>query len=50
MVVTGARDEAIEFAVLSATKRADDHVEPLQALELAATKSQQIERHNASPF
>lgn len=45
-----ARDEAIEFAVLAATKRADDHVEPFQALELVATKSQRIERRNAFPF
>jgi hypothetical protein len=40
---SGDRDRAIEFAVLAATKRAESDPEPLDALDLVATKSQCVE-------
>jgi hypothetical protein len=46
----GARDEAIEFAVLTATNRVDNHIEAIKALDATAAESCRIEGHSNSPF
>lgn len=47
---TDARDEAIEFAVLAATKLAADPADPIQVLDRLAAKAQRIESKNGAPF
>ena len=43
---TDARDDAIEFAVLAATKSDSDEFDLIQKLDLIAAKSQRIESRN----